>query len=684
MANPEPRELTQAEQLINKGQFEEALNILESFDQYGELTSSNRVKSHLLKSQIKIKLGNYLESLEFAKSCLKKAKKLENPNYIVEAMESQAEALYYLGRFNEGLDIIREGEQLLDPLLVQKHPDLVRRKASLLNVKGKIFEKKGDEDSALECYWESAALYEELKDNGYISAVLNNIGIIYRKKGDLDKALDYYQQSLELREEIGNKIDIVASLNNIGIIYGFKGKLDRALEHYQQALSIMKDIGNKQYIAAIINNIGNIFFDKGELDQALENYKQSMALWEELGHQQYIAYCINHLGKIYRRKGELDRALGYYQEALSILEEIKNNFDTSITLFDLISTALDNNALHLAQKYLESLKDINDKEKNKVIDQRYRVAEALIMKKNPRARMRVKAEDLLEQVTREEIIDHEITIAAMLNFCDLLLGELRVSNDPEILKEVQTKVLDLLEIAKQQHSHWLLAETYFLRAKLFLLELDVESARQYLFQAQLIAEERGMQTLAMKISHEHDLLLNQSRKWNELISKEASLAERMDLAEMQGTVERIVQMKMVDIPELQKEEPVLFLIVAQNGLSVFSKPFIPEGEVNSQLLGAFLSAINTFSDAVFSRSLDRVRLGEFTLVMKSQDPLLMCYVFKGQAFSAIQKLNHFSKIAVESTLEWSALLRTNETGITLNPSEHGSLERITEKVFLSN
>lgn len=684
MADSESRELTQVEQLINTGQFEEALHIVENFEQGRELTTFDQLKCELLKSQIMIKLGKYIKSLESSETAFKQAKQLEKPQFMVEAKDLQAEALYYLGRFDEGLDMIQEGEQLLKISMIQQQTDLTRRKASLQNIKGKIFEKKGEEDSALECYWESAALYKELKDNGCISAVLNNIGIIYRKKGDLDKALDYYQQSLKLRDEIGNKFDIVASLNNIGIIYGFKGNLDRALEHYQQALTIVEDIGNKQYIAAIINNIGNIFFDKGELDQALEKYKYSMELWEELGHKQYNAYCINHLGKIYRRKGELDKALESYQEALVVLEEIGNNFDTSITLFDLISTALDNDALSMAQNYFETLKNINDHENNKVIDQRYRVADALILKKRSRARMRAKAEELLDQVAKEEIIDHEITIIAMLNLCDLLLGELRASNDSQVLKEVQTIVSDLLEIAKQQHSHWLLAETYFLRAKLVLLELDIEKAREYFFQAQIIAEERGMQTLAIKISHEHDLLLSQLRKWNELISKKASLAERMDLAEMQGTVERIVQMKMVDIPEMQKEEPVLFLIVAQNGLSVFSKPFLPEGEVNSQLLGAFLSAINTFSDAVFSRSLDRARLGEYTLVMKSQDPLLMCYVFKGQAFSAIQKLNHFSKITVDSTPEWSALLRTNETGVTLNPSEHGSLEKITEKVFLSN
>jgi tetratricopeptide (TPR) repeat protein len=70
-----------------------------------------------------------------------------------------------------------------------------------------------------------------------------------------------------------------------------------------------------------------------------------MNVWGELDHKQYTAYCINHIGKIYRRKGELKNALNQYQQALVVLEEIGNNFDLSITLFDLILTALDNNSL---------------------------------------------------------------------------------------------------------------------------------------------------------------------------------------------------------------------------------------------------------------------------------------------------------------------------------------------------
>ena len=90
-----------------------------------------------------------------------------------------------------------------------------------------------------------------------------------------------------------------------------------------------------------------------------------------------------------------------------------------------------------------------------------------------------------EQVVEEEVAWHEIKVLALLNLCDLLLRELRISGDREILIEIQQHVHRLQEIAKTQYSHRVLAETYVLQAKLALIDLEVSRARQLLNQAQI-------------------------------------------------------------------------------------------------------------------------------------------------------------------------------------------------------
>ncbi len=680
------REIEDLEVMIKQGKYDAGLLKIDAL--VANFTDSFHpdylLELQLLKMDILIQKGQYQEGLLLIQELEQQTDLQEICLTKLKVNIAFSDILYYLGKFKEGLEKILTGEKFLLELPGEETAECKPELASLYKVKGKILEKLGKEDQSRECYQNSLDLFQEINDQSGIASILNNLGIIYRKQGNLKIALDYYHRSLAIRRTLDNNLDIVASLNNIGIIYMYQGHFDQALTHYQDALTILQEEDHKQYLAAIHNNLGNIYFDKGELNDAFIHYQACIDLWGELGHQQYNAYGLNHLGKIYRRKGELEEALSYYQQALELLRSIGNQLDISITLFDLISTSIDKNDHDLVQKYLEELKSINKQESNKIIDQRYRLANALRLKNDPRLRMRSKAEEMLKQVITEEIIDHEITEYAMLNLCELFIENLRLTNDKAVLKDVEQLIIRLLEVAKQQNSHWLIAESYFLRAKLFLLELNLDKAREFLGQAQIMAEEKGMKNLAIKISHEHDFLLQEIPKFHELSEKDAPLAERLEFAKLDHLINRLTRMRLLDLPELKEEEPVLVIIMAENGLSLYSKPFLPEGEINPQLFGGFLSAIHSFSEAVFSRSLDRALLGEYTLVMKSEEPLLMCYICKGQAFSALQKLNHFIQQTTRSEKDWSALTEGSRTGKTLESTQQNSLNDLVLSIFSPN
>lgn len=65
-------------------------------------------------------------------------------------------------------------------------------------------------------------------------------------------------------------------------------------------------------------------------------------------------------------------------------------------------------------------------------------------------------------------------------------------------------------------------------------------------------------------------------------------------------------------------------------------------ETPTRIIGGYLTAINQFGDEIFSEGLDRAKYGEYTVLMKSVDPFLVCYLFKGQSFLAKQKLAYFA------------------------------------------
>ncbi|MFX0090277.1 MAG: hypothetical protein ACFFBD_00840 [Candidatus Hodarchaeota archaeon] len=284
----------------------------------------------------------------------------------------------------------------------------------------------------------------------------------------------------------------------------------------------------------------------------------------------------------------------------------------------------------------------------------------------------------------ERTVDHEITVLALLNLCDLFLIELRTSGSHEVLAEVQSLVPRLLSIAKQQHSHWLLAETYMLKAMLELLELNLPEAQRLLSQAQAIADEKGLHRLAMKISSVHDNLLDQLSKWEELIDRDASLTERADLAQLEELMRRMIQKRSIELTEESSEMPVMLLILGGSGLSLFSRTFTSEGAVDDQLLGGFLAAIQSFSSQIFSQSLDRVKLEAYTLLIKAEKPFQVCYVLKGPTYLAQQKLTQFTAELRQTSAIWEALEHSQRTGMVLSDSDQNSLESLLDKFFLQN
>ncbi len=549
---------------------------------------------------------------------------------------------------------------------------------------GWIYYRKGEYDRAGEYAQQSLVLAKEFGHKPTIGWSLHLNGHIYLQKGELDRAGEYGQQCLALTKELGHKPLLGWTLNLIGVIYHNKGELDRALDYSQQSLALHKELGIKSGIATAHNNIGFSFMDKGELEQALVHLEQSLTLYEELGNKRANAPPLCNIGEIYFLRGEWDQAIAYLEQSLALFEEFGHKVHASEALYYLVSVAIDQTALEQARRYLQRLQQLNEQEDNKIINQRYRVAEALVLKTSPRALHRGKAEELLTQVVEEEIVSHEVTVAALLHLCDLLLVELRTSDAPEVLGEVQAHVTRLLEIAQQKHSYLLFAETYVLQAKLALVELDVQGARRFLEQAQRLAEEWGLQRLAMRISTEHDTLLDQLGQWEDFIDRNASLAERAELAHLEEQVVRMVRKRVGALPELPQEKPELLLIVgADSGLNVFSKSFREDRPFTEQLIAGFLTAINALVRDAFAAtgSIERIKHQEHTLLLKAVEPFLVSYVFQGPSYFALQKLDQFTEALQASPVVWQALTEALQTRRFV--AEGSPVEALVTEMFLT-
>ncbi|UCC18498.1 MAG: hypothetical protein JSV62_10325, partial [Promethearchaeota archaeon] len=238
----------------------------------------------------------------------------------------------------------------------------------------------------------------------------------------------------------------------------------------------------------------------------------------------------------------------------------------------------------------------------------------------------------------------------------------------------------LLNFAESQHSFSLLAETNLLRGKLALIQMNLGSARQLFTKAERIADEHGLHLLARTISNEHDKLLKQLKKWEDLRKDKSSVSERLKYVEIDKTLNHMMRKQMLNPPALIEEDPILLLIMSEAGNTYFKHNFIKDWDYKG-LFSSFISAFNTFSSEIFSKTIDRIKIGENIIFLKPVEQFLICYVSKGQSYPAIKKLNKFSDSIKTKSDIWKRLNKAAETSQELNVDNLPLLGMIMNEIF---
>ncbi|MHA2185987.1 MAG: tetratricopeptide repeat protein, partial [Promethearchaeota archaeon] len=463
-----PDELLLIEKLIVEYKFDEARQLIREFEDKGGHTLYDSVFTHFLKCELLLKQGLYEELVTLGEQTYKESLTLGKNLLSIDILLLIANALLWLKQYDKLQDIINQGEELLKSLPQKPLLDYKQKEAYLAWIKGRY--------------------YVDLRD--------------------LDLALKHLEHSLALREKYGTTQDIIISLGGLSRIFVFvKVDYNRAIEFLERGRVLGEKIGDKWCLGQYFYFMGDIYKVKGELDHSIKLFNLGLKNFNDINNKLMVATTLSNLGEVYKQKGELDRALECLEEALAIRYESGNPRDITTTLDFLIQIQIDKDDLEKAQQYLYQYEQLKNQLNDKEISTVYLLDKALILKKSSRIRDRAKAEEILTQIIEDEELDFEYILTALTNLCELLLTELRMTNDFIVLEEINPLINRLLDIAERTGSYSILCETYLLQAKLSLLSFDMEKAQQFLTQAQQIAENFGLKLLAIRISYEHDKLL---------------------------------------------------------------------------------------------------------------------------------------------------------------------------------
>ncbi|MHA2097383.1 MAG: tetratricopeptide repeat protein [Candidatus Kariarchaeaceae archaeon] len=577
------------------------------------------------------------------------AEQLENPFELSLSLNSSGLFRLNTGKINSSKQLFEKSHQIGEEL--QNEYLLVKSYTSL----GNFYQVKGDLDLGFQNFEQAMKISEKLNLQDSMVTLYNSYGLIEGSRGDSNKALEYHEKGLQINEKLGIKANISIAYNNIGLIYLVQGELDKALKYQLQSLQIGKGVFEETRYVGSYNNIGIIYSQKGELDKALHNHYKHLQTAEKYNIKTAIATAYVNIGLIHQIKSEYEIAHDYFIKCLAIDREIGNEIDLSESLYNLLILELERLNLDEAKLYLDELVEIDNHVENKIINLRSRLGQAIFNKHSIRFVTRAKAQEMLSQISEEEVIEHELTIYAKMNLCEMLLNELKITGNSEVLEEINELVENLHQIADDQVSYKLKAENYLLQAALELIESNFTGALNLLQEADSISREKGLTGLSKKISEQFDIILARKDSIESLIDKEAPMRERL---EKSGVEDLIVKLIKPDDLNVQPEQPAYFLILTQGGVTIYSKSFL-DSDIKEELIGGLLTAIYTISEDVFlaGNSVQRIKHDDYTVIIKPAGELLFSYVFTGSSYNALEKLERLIEILSGSQLIWTALIR---------------------------
>lgn len=596
---------------------------------------------------------------------------------------SQVNKLINEFKFEQALQIVKDVEIKKD-----LNPEEI---LAALSYKCEIYRCIGQLDTSLKIVEELYQKSQEIKLPLYIFDALYSKGWIYYLEdnyNDFDKIVRKIKQTF-IRIPREDSVDFLKREARFLLIQGMQefnfGNLNLALDYYERAAVLFDKIDPRSRFKYVtLMGIAYAFQEKGELNKALEFDQKALSQvpdGEFFIQMSVKAAIYRSMGAIYRQKGDLDQALDYFvrdHDFLKKINPLRGNF------FSIIQVLLDMKDFTQAQIYLQQYKELSEKFESELFTYGYQTARALTLKASSRMQDFFEAQIILKRLIEEKPKTSNLISAnlILINLCDCYFKEFRLSNQIEVLDDIEP-IIDILQnIAKTQNSYSSLANVKLLQAKLALLQINMVGARKLLTEAQKIADEHDLQLLAGEISREHDHLLEELKIWESIKKEKVSVAERLKLASIDGVMQRMQGKRAIELSDVSVEKPILLLIMDKSGINYFNHSFIGELDFDD-LFSSFMSAFNTFSGEIFSSSIDRVKIADNTILINPIEPFLVCYVIKGQSYPAQQKLNRFTEI-IKSTEEiWEALNRASKTSEMLELNNPPSLGNIVKEIFIN-
>ncbi len=374
------------------------------------------------------------------------------------------------------------------------------------------------------------------------------------------------EENAEKLSKLNAKINRINAIINGGYLGGVYDKVLKYIEKGEELIKrFQEDLPEEIKILPTLWLCYRAWINgyRGNLALCFKDANEALMIAKQYGHKRGISNGLFSLGFYYYLSGDLDEARAQIDHGIRVIEDNLNDAgDFASLAFQLESAtrlSIEKEDLERAKKYFMRLEEIRELKPTDIfISPIYKITKSYLLKSSMRSRDRALAEDLLREIIEEDSTIHLLKLRALFVLCELLLVELRISNDINIIGEIKHLLEKLIDMAQISGLYYYLIDAYILHGKLALIMFDLESSQRYLTQARRRAERHGYIVLAEEITGLHEAMMEKMETWKQMEKNNAPLSERMELARLNDHLNGKFLYRMMKMEKINEGEVTVY------------------------------------------------------------------------------------------------------------------------------
>jgi tetratricopeptide (TPR) repeat protein len=414
-----------------------------------------------------------------------------------------------------------------------------------------------------------------------------------------------------------------------GHFYNYQGDLTKAEKHYLKLQKISEDMSFQLGIAMALNNLGTLKINSLQFEDALNLFQKSYEMMEV---ESTKIVSLANLGEICSVLGKYKEAEDYLKEGIRL--EKKNQRGT-IEVFTWYVVVLSRTGrLKEATNYLEMAAEIADSTEKPLQKCAFLFSRGIYEAESNRLDDAIQTfEELL--VIAKENDAFEFLIRSELELASTYVKAYMQSESADHISKAAYHLNDLISLADEQGLQALHAEALLIRSDMYTLANQRTEAKNDLEKVISVAADIEDSRLSRHAQAKLKIITSDEAAILKL--ERANLTKSLD--RLTGFKPPVSRPKAVPTPNLHS----LIVLDRGSGLPVFVYHFDATLEMDSSILGGFISAITAFSDELLGDKalLRSINHEGFTVMMEYTSERIVTLIADEETFDVRYTLRTF-------------------------------------------